>query len=65
MRVGIVTIYNSQNCGSFLQSLALLTYVKELGYDTAIAKNKMYYKNKLFYRCMMSFKYILKDIIHL
>lgn len=60
MRVGIVTIYNSQNCGSFLQSLALLTYVKELGYDTAIAKNKMYYKNKLFYRCMMSFKYILK-----
>ena len=47
MRVGIVTIYNSQNCGSFLQSLALLNFVKQLGYDTAIAKNNMYYKNKM------------------
>ena len=59
MRVGIVTIYNSQNCGSFLQSLALLNFVKQLGYDTAMAKNNMYYKNKMPYRYAMALKYRL------
>lgn len=59
MKIGIVTIYNSQNCGSFLQALALLNYSKELGYDSAIVKNKMYYKNKLPYRSLLSTKFFL------
>lgn len=59
MKIGIVTIYNSQNCGSFLQSFALLNFVKEHGYDTAIAKNNMYYKNKMVYRYAMALKYRL------
>lgn len=57
MKVGIVTIYNSNNCGSFLQALALSAFVNDLGYEATIAKNRMYYKNKMWYRRLMACKY--------
>lgn len=58
MRVGIVTIYNSNNCGSFLQALALQAFVSDLGYETALVKNRRYYKNKMWYRGLMACKYM-------
>lgn len=33
MKVGIVTVYNSLNCGSFLQSYALQTILEQMGYE--------------------------------
>ena len=33
MKIGIVTVYNSLNCGSFLQSYALQTILNRMGYD--------------------------------
>jgi len=60
MKIGIVTIYNSQNCGSFLQANALVSYIKSLGHDAALVRNKMNYKNKLVYRSAMALKYLIK-----
>ncbi len=60
MKIGIVTIYNSQNCGSFLQAYALTNYIKQLGHDAALVRNNMYYKNKFLYRSTMALKYLLK-----
>ncbi len=60
MKIGIVTIYNSQNCGSFLQAYALTNYLKGLGHDAKIVRNNMYYKNKFLYRTFMSAKYLAK-----
>lgn len=60
MKIGIVTIYNSQNCGSFLQAYALTNYINSLGHDTALVRNNMYYKNKFLYRSTMALKYLLK-----
>lgn len=39
MTVCIVTVYNSENCGSFLQSFALYDYLKKLGH-------KVYFLNR-------------------
>lgn len=58
MKVGIVTIYNSNNCGSFLQALALHAFVSDLGYEATLVKNKRYYKNKMWYRRLMACKYM-------
>lgn len=33
MKIGIVTVYNSLNCGSFLQSYALQTVLTRMGHD--------------------------------
>ena len=33
MKIGIVTVYNSLNCGSFLQSYALQTILEQMGYE--------------------------------
>lgn len=60
MKIGIVTIYNSQNCGSFLQAYALYSCLKEQGHNVGIVKNRIYYKNRFAYRFMMFVKYLLK-----
>ena len=60
MKVGIVTVHNSHNCGSYLQAEALRTFIKELGYDARFVKNKIHPQSKLSYKLMMSFKYYLK-----
>lgn len=33
MKIGIATVYNSENCGSFLQAYASYVYIKKKGYD--------------------------------
>lgn len=40
--VGIVTIYNNDNCGSFLQALALNQVLEEKGYKVYFVSNKRY-----------------------
>ena len=38
MRCGIVTVYNSENCGSFLQAYALSQYLKKNGKDAVVVR---------------------------
>lgn len=41
-KVGIVTIYNNENCGSYLQAVALYNFIESNGYDVYFVKNKLY-----------------------
>lgn len=60
MKIGIVTVYNSQNCGSFLQAYALFKFVDNMGYDVAFAKNRISYKTSGFlYKTLIALKYLL------
>ena len=60
MKVHIVTIYNSQNCGSFLQAFALCEFLRNHGYNVSIQRNKISYKNRFLYRLAMMIKYLFK-----
>lgn len=44
MKIGIITVYNSYNCGSFLQAFALYRTLDKMGHDVYFIKrnNKMY-----------------------
>lgn len=60
MRIGIVTIYNSQNCGSFLQTYALLGFLKNQNHDVIIIRNHINFQNRFIYRLMLAIKYAAK-----
>ena len=40
MKVCIVTVYNSENCGSYWQAFALCSYLKQGGCDVSFMKRK-------------------------
>lgn len=40
MNIVIITVYNSENCGSFLQAYALYSYLKEKGHDIVFYNRK-------------------------
>ena len=56
MKIGIVTVYNSYNCGSFLQAYALYRTLLDEGNDVAFLHRKIYKTNKLYYRVFMAAK---------
>lgn len=60
MKIGIVTVYNSYNCGSFLQAFALYKLLKKND-DVYFIKNKtLSNKDRLYYRILQAGKYVLK-----
>ena len=40
MKIGIVTIYDALNCGSFLQAYAMQTVLEDMGHEVVILKCK-------------------------
>ena len=38
MKCGIVTVFNSENCGSFLQAYAMSCAIKNIGHDAAVVR---------------------------
>ena len=60
MKVHIVTIYNSQNCGSFLQAFALREFLIKSGIDVSFQRNKIPYRNRFIYRFALMVNYLLK-----
>ena len=60
MRVGIVTIYNSQSAGGFLQAMAMYHFLRSQGLNAAFVNNNAYKKSKAFYQCALSIKYLMK-----
>ena len=60
MKVGIVTLHNTHNCGSYLQAIALCEYVKSIGYDARFVKNKPHFGSTPVYKFMQASKYLLK-----
>lgn len=60
MKIGIVTVYNAYNCGSFLQAFALYSTLKKDN-DVYFVRNSHFSKrNKLYYIVLQSIKYFLK-----
>ena len=41
MKACIVTVYNSENCGSFWQAFALKSYIASIGYDVVFLRRNM------------------------
>ncbi len=64
MRIGIVTVYNSYNCGSFLQAYALYRFLSEKGHEVFFVERQTYKTNKLWYRFLRSIKNLVKGNIH-
>ncbi len=60
MRIGMVTVYQSFNCGSFLQAYAIMRAVEKMGHEPIFFKNKVAKRAWLSYRLMQSAKYILQ-----
>ncbi len=63
MKISIVTVYNSYNCGSFLQAYALYRTLKKKGKDVTFLKRKTYRKNKLYSRIIFAAKHFAKGKI--
>lgn len=60
MKIGIITVYNSYNCGSFLQAFALCTVLKRSN-DVYFIKRRLQSKqDRFYYRILQAIKYILK-----
>lgn len=61
MKVCIITVYNSENCGSYWQSFALSTYLKKKGCDVSFLKRKVCgTSHSLHYIGLRSLKCLLK-----
>lgn len=59
MKIGIVTVYNSYNVGSFWQAYSLQKVLKEKGNDVCFTKTKPFIKSRFYYRLLQAIKYIL------
>jgi len=60
MKIGIVTVYNSYNCGSFLQATSLYKFLEEKGHNVCFIKRPTNKEHCLYHRILMSVKYALK-----
>ena len=58
MKVGIVTVYQSYNCGSFLQAYAMQQTLEDFGCQPRFLKNKRTRRSRLWYRMMQAVKYV-------
>lgn len=60
MKIGIVTVYNSYNCGSFLQAYALFRFLQGKSRDVFFVKRNVYKSNKFRARAKLALKFLLK-----
>lgn len=60
MNIGIVTVYNSYNCGSYLQAYALYKTLSKQGNIVAFLKREPYRLGTLRYRICKAIKALLK-----
>lgn len=65
MKACIVTVYNSENCGSYWQSFALSSYLKLNGCEVSFLKrNVRGTSHSLLYVCSRTIKWLLKGKIN-
>ena len=60
MKIGIVTVYNTENCGSFLQAYALCRALEKQGHQVYFLKGLTSTENRYWYRLLQATKYVLK-----
>lgn len=60
MKIGIVTVYNTENCGSFLQAYAMQKALQKRGHRVCFLKGVVSTQKKYWYRLLQAAKYILK-----
>ena len=58
MKLSIVTVYQSYNCGSFWQAFALQKALTEQGHDVTFLKNKFATDAHLWFRLLQAAKYL-------
>ena len=58
MKLGIVTVYQSYNCGSFLQAYALHRVLTKQGHTVSFLRNSWTVESRLWYRLLQAAKYI-------
>jgi len=63
MKIGIVTVYNSLNCGSFLQAYALKKTLEKEGHQVVFVKREVYKSNKFLQRVILAIKRGIKGDI--
>lgn len=57
MKLGMVTVYQSFNCGSFLQAYALKRTLNKMGHETVFLKNETAQHARLSFRLLQAVKY--------
>lgn len=57
MRIGICTVYQSYNCGSFLQAYALQKILSKKGTDVCFLHNKLILRDRLPFRLLQCLKF--------
>lgn len=60
MKVGVVTVHNSHNCGSYLQAMALCKYINDIGYDARFIKNIIHLQSRFSYKLLVAGKCLIK-----
>ena len=60
MKIGIVTVYNTYNCGSFFQAYALSETLKKEGNEVYFCKRRLDKMQKFTYRMLLCAKYLVK-----
>lgn len=60
MKIGIVTVYNTENCGSFLQACALCRALEQKGHQVYFLEGITSTQKKYWYRLLKAMKYMLK-----
>lgn len=60
MKIGIVTVYNTENCGSFLQAYALCRALEQKGHQVYFFKGITSLQKKYWYRLLQATKYVLR-----
>ena len=60
MKIGIVTVYHTENCGSFLQAYAMQKALQKRGEEVYFLKGLVSTQKKYWYRLLQATKYVLK-----
>lgn len=60
MKLGIVTVYNAYNCGSYLQAFALYTLLKKNNNVSFVCNSRVSKQHRFYYIFLQFIKYILK-----
>ena len=61
MNIGVVTVYNSSNCGSYLQAFGMKTFLESQGHNVSfiMTRNPNYVKS-LFYDNSLLIRSVIK-----
>ena len=76
MNIGIITVYNSSNCGSYLQAFGMKTFLEHHGHHVSFVETRdenyvknLFYNNSLLIRSVIKYpvigikRYLFKEML--